>query len=196
MSRINLLPWREAERAERDRRHMSVAAGVVILMGMVVYYSHVLTNNLIEQQTVRNDFLDKEIAVLDKKIEEIETLESEKSQLLARRDVIQQLQTSRPEVVHIVDELAVTLPEGAFYTSIKQQDKAFSLEGIAQSNARVSTLMHNLDAASWLENPTLDVIETSEKNATRLTRFSLRVTQKMQKEPGSKADTTIAKTMP
>lgn len=193
MSRINLLPWREAKRKERERRHISVAVGALVLMGVIVYYAHILTNDLIELQTARNDFLDKEIAFLDKKIEEIKTLEDEKSQLLARMDVIQQLQTSRPEIVHVVDELVMTLPEGAHYTSIKQQEKAFSLEGIAQSNARVSTLMRNLEAAAWLENPTLDIIETSDKNATRLTRFSLKVNQKQQQDPSVNPEATVAK---
>ena len=114
---------------------------------------------------------------MDVKIKEIQSLDTQRSNLLARMNIIQQLQTSRPLTVHLMDELIKNLPEGVYYTTAKMQGTALTLEGIAQSNARVSALMKNLDDSPWLENSVLDLIETNEKDQVRTTRYTLRVTQ-------------------
>ena len=178
MTYINLLPWREARRKEREREFAVMAGGTAVLVAVIVFYAHIQINGMIENQEARNSLLTQETAALDKQISEIKSLEAEKSRLLARMNVIQDLQLSRPEVVHLFGELATTLPEGVHYTAIKQQDAVLTVGGVAQSNARVSTLMRNLENSPWLEKPVLDVIETTEKDKARTTRFILRVNQK------------------
>lgn len=178
MTRINLLPWREARRKERERQFISTALGALLLMGAIIFYAHIYVGQLTDHQDARNAFLAEGIAEFDRKIAEIKTLETEKTRLLARMSIIQQLQSSRPMSVHLVNELAKTLPEGIYYTSVKHEGASLTLEGIAQSNARVSSLMRNLEASPWLENPVLEVIETKEENAARTTRYTLRVQQR------------------
>ena len=139
------------------------------------------TNGLVGQNE-RNDYLSNEIAGLDKKIEAIQNLDSERQALLARMQIIQQLQASRPEIVHLFDEIVQTLPEGVFYTKILQKGRGLSLEGVAQSNARVSTLMRNLEASDWLERPVLDEIVRKDKGGSgtgllRLSDFKLKAGQ-------------------
>lgn len=188
MAHINLLPWREARRKEREREFAVMAGGAAALAAVIIVYLHVQIGGMIETQESRNSVLTQEIAALDKAIGEINTLEAEKARLLARMEVIQDLQLSRPEIVHLFSELATTLPEGVHYTRVRQQGVALTLDGIAQSNARVSTLMRNLENSPWLEKPALDVIETSEKDKARTTRFVLRVSQKPGSERKAAAD--------
>lgn len=176
-TRINLLPWREARRKESERQFMSIAVGAVVLTLVIIAYAHIHIAALISSQEGRNQLLNQEIAQLDTKIKEIQSLDTQRSNLLARMNIIQQLQTSRPLTVHLMDELIKNLPEGVYYTNAKMSGSALTLEGIAQSNARVSALMKNLDDSPWLENPVLDVIETNEKDKVRTTRYTLRVTQ-------------------
>lgn len=179
MTRINLLPWRETQRKERERRFASISLGSLALMAALIFYAHLHIGKLIDQQTVRNEFLSQQITVLDQQINEIKALESEKARLLARMGIIQELQRSRPESVHLVDELVTTLPEGVYYTQVRLQGSTLALEGVAQSNARVSQLMRNLENSPWLENPVLDVIKTSEEGEAegRVSRYTLRVSQ-------------------
>ena len=178
MTQINLLPWREARRKEREREFAVMAGGASVLAAIIVFYVHLQISGIIDNQEARNSFLAQETAALDKEIIEIKNLSAEKARLLARMNVIQDLQLSRPEIVHLFSELAATLPEGVHYTAIKQQGAVLTVGGIAQSNARVSTLMRNLENSPWLEKPVLDVIETTEKDKARTTRFVLRVSQK------------------
>ena len=144
----------------------------------------------IDFQNERNAFLEQQIAALDKKIKEIQELDREKARLLARMRIIQQLQSSRPEIVHLVDSIVKTLPEGVFYTRIKQTARAFSLQGVAQSNARVSSLMRQLEASEWFENPNLVEIKAVPQPAKagtssdiRLSNFNLTVNQSVKKKP-------------
>lgn len=190
MTHINLLPWREARRKEREREFTVMAGGATVLAAVIVFYVHIQISGMIENQEARNNLLTQETTALDKKISEIKSLEAEKSRLLARMSVIQDLQLSRPGVVHLFGELATTLPEGVHYTTIKQQDAALTVGGIAQSNARVSTLMRNLENSPWLEKPVLDVIETTEKDKARTTRFILRANQKQSDSRKAAAETT------
>ena len=178
MARINLLPWREERSKEREREFTVMVGGAIVLVAVIVFYVHIQISGLIGNQEGRNGFLTQETTALDKQIGEIRDLEAEKSRLLARMNVIQDLQLSRPEIVYLFSELATTLPDGVHYASIKQQGGALTVGGIAQSNARVSTLMRNLETSPWLENPVLDVIETTEKDKARTTQFTLRASQK------------------
>lgn len=182
MPRINLLPWREELRKQRQKEFGIMAGLAVVLMAAVVALAHMQIAAMIEYQDRRNEFLEQEIAKLDKKIKEIRELEKEKENLLARMRIVEQLQTSRPEVVHLFDEMVTSLPEGVYLTSLKQTGRLVNLQGFAQSNARVSSFMRKLEASPWLKNPDLKEIraEVNKANAgseVRLSKFSLDVSQ-------------------
>jgi type IV pilus assembly protein PilN len=181
MARINLLPWREAERKRRLRELAAVAAaGLVatLLLGLAVHF-HI--EGLISNQQSRNQFLRNEISKLNKQIREIRDLELTKEKLLARMNVIQQLQVSRPEVVHLFDEMVVRIPEGVYLTKATQGGRSVVVEGRAQSNARVSEFMRNIAASDWIGGPLLMVIENKEKTGTGMNHFRLRFHQRSAK---------------
>ncbi|HFQ91400.1 MAG TPA: pilus assembly protein PilN [Chromatiales bacterium] len=175
MTCINLLPWREARRKEQQRQFFTIAGAAAILMGVIVLYIHMHIGGLIDNQNSRNNYLEKEIAQLDKKISEIKTLKTEKKKLLARMNIIQQLQTRRPEIVHMFDDLVRSVPPGIYLTRAQQQDTSVVFEGVAQSNARVSSFMRNLDGSDWYENPRLEVIKAEDSGQVRTSHFVLRV---------------------
>jgi type IV pilus assembly protein PilN len=181
-TRINLLPWREMRRKEQDRQLLSIGVGAWILMGLIIFYAHLHVTGLIENQQKRNEFLDKEIKKVEEEIKEIRELQAARSALLARMRVIQQLQMDRTQVVHLFDELVRKLPEGVYFTTLKQAGQTITLTGIAQSNARVSALMRNLDGSDWFANPDLDVINVKPKGSDRVSEFTLRVNQKVKTE--------------
>lgn len=160
MPRINLLPWREAERKRRRQEFIFGAVGAVLVAGLLTLVVNWQFDSAINQQNARNRVLKNEIASLDQQITEILGLEQQKQRLLARMEVIEQLQRSRPEVVHLFDQLVRTLPEGVYLTSVKQTDKRIQLNGVAQSSTRVSTYMRNIDGSEWLADPALEVVET------------------------------------
>ena len=182
MTRLNLLPWRDQRRKEQDRQLLSIAVGVWILMGLVIFYAHLHVSGLIENQQKRNEFLDKETKKLDEEIKEIKELQAARAALLARMRVIQQLQADRTLVVHLFDDLVRKVPEGVYITSFKQAAPLITLTGNAQSNARVSALMRNLDASDWYAKPDLDVINVKTKGSDRVSEFTLRVSQKVTLE--------------
>ena len=182
MTRLNLLPWRDLRRKEQDRQLLSIAVGVWILMGLVIFYAHLHVSGLIENQQKRNEFLDKETKKLDEEIKEIKELQAARAALLARMRVIQQLQLDRTQVVHLFDDLVRKMPEGVYLTSLKQAGPLITLTGNAQSNARVSALMRNLDASDWYTKPDLDVINIKTKGNDRVSEFTLRVNQKIKLE--------------
>ncbi|HUO79416.1 MAG TPA: PilN domain-containing protein [Steroidobacteraceae bacterium] len=177
MPRINLLPWRQQERAKRQKEFGLAAVGAVIAAASVTLFTAWGYNWAIERQHERNELLKTEIAELDKQITEILGLEAQKQRLVARMDIITRLQRSRPEVVHVFDQLARTLPDGVYLTSVKQNDKRLELKGIAQSSTRVSTFMRNIEASPWLTNPELQVVETMKTGGTG-SEFTLFATQK------------------
>ena len=181
-TRLNLLPWRDLRRKEQDRQLLSIAVGVWILMGLVIFYAHLHVSGLIENQQKRNEFLDKETKKLDEEIKEIRELQAARAALLARMRVIQQLQLDRTQVVHLFDDLVRKMPEGVYLTTLKQAGPIITLTGNAQSNARVSALMRNLDASDWYTKPELDVINVKTKGNDRVSEFTLRVNQKVQLE--------------
>lgn len=177
MTRINLLPWRERDRKKLQREFASIAGGASVLMLLIIAYVHLHMAALVSDQNARNDFLNKEITLVDEKITEIKTLEDEKQKLLTRMDVIQQLQTRRPEIVHLFDEFVRHVPEGVYLTEITQSGEEIKISGVAQSNATVSSFMRNLDESEWLSDPKLEVIEANVKERVRTSTFTLHVKQ-------------------
>lgn len=159
MARINLLPWRDKLRKERQRQFVVALIGAVVLTGAGVWFVHQYVNELIAYQNNRNGKLQREISAADRKIQEIRQLEKRKADLLARMEIIERLQASRPEAVHVFDELVQTIPEGTFLTKFTYKGKAITLTGGAQSNARVSTYMRNLESSPWFSDPRLFQIQ-------------------------------------
>ena len=167
MPRINLLPWRESER-KRKRQEFFLALGAgVATAALVVLLGQWQMSASIQHQEGRNTFLTNEIAELDKQIEEINGLDAQKQRLLARMEIIETLQRSRPEIVHVFDEIVRILPEGVYLTYLKQTGTKFELRGIAQSSTRVSTFMRNIDSSEWLSDPALQIVQTRGKDATQ-----------------------------
>jgi type IV pilus assembly protein PilN len=161
MPRINLLPWREGQRKERKLAFLVALGVAAIAAGITAFAAYLMYGSMIESQQSRNDKLRVEIKTLDKQIEEINDLETAKQRFIARMDIIEKLQRSRPEIVHVFDEIVRTLPEGVYLTVVKQTDKRLKFEGVAQSSTRVSSFMRNLDGSQWLRNPELEVVQTS-----------------------------------
>src|ERR1700728_3086807 len=161
MPRINLLPWREDQRKERKLAFM-VALGVAAIAAIVTTFAvYLMFDSMISGQERRNAMLTAQIKKLDKQIEEINDLESSKQKFIARMEIIEKLQRSRPEIVHVFDEIVRTLPDGVYLTGVKQTEKKFKFEGVAQSSTRVSSFMRNIDGSDWLRNPELEVVQTT-----------------------------------
>lgn len=179
-TRLNLLPWREIRRKEQDRQLLTVAAGAWVLMVLAVFYAHLHVTHLIDDQNRRNQFLKGEIAKVEKEIKEIREIKKQRQALIARMNVIYQLQGARTQIVHVFDDLVRKLPEGVYFRSLKERGKHYTLNGIAQSNARVSALMRNLDSSDWFANPNLDIINVREKGGDRVSTFRLQVNQQVK----------------
>ncbi len=186
MARINLLPWREELRKEQQRQFLTIMGLSAVLMILIILAVHIQYANLINIQNQRNQFLTAQIAEVDAQIKEIEKLERDKQSLQARISVIQQLQGNRPEIVHLFDEIARILPQGLYLKSIEQKGKTITIVGYAQSNARVSAFMRNIEASDWLDKPVLDVIKLANKDENDSREFSLRCVQ-VNKSAGNKS---------
>lgn len=176
MARINLLPWRAERRKQRQKEFgimlaLSALGAVLLSFIIISYYS-----GQISGQNERNAFLREQITEVDKKITEIEELDKKKAKLLARKEVIEQLQSNRSQMVHLFDSLVRTIPDGAVLTSIKQDESQLTLEGKAQSNARVSTYMRNLEGSGWMTKPDLSIIEAKGDDKGLPYQFILTVT--------------------
>ena len=175
MARINLLPWR-AERRKQRQKEFGVMLGVAAVAAVVLSFLIVtFYNGQISGQNERNAFLTEQITQLDKQIVEIEELDKKKAKLLARKEVIEQLQANRSQMVHLFDSLVRTIPDGVALTSIKQDDVILTLEGRAQSNARVSTYMRTLEGSGWMTNPDLSIIEAKGDDKGLPYEFKLQV---------------------
>jgi type IV pilus assembly protein PilN len=177
MPRINLLPWREEERKKRQTDFMiamgaSFVAGVIVVAGTIFAYSQ-----MIAHQQDRNARLEAEIVELEKSIAEIDGLERQKERLLARMEIIEQLQRSRPEIVHLFDEITRQLPEGVYLTGMRQNGSAVEVMGIAQSSTRVSALMRQVDSSEWLTDPGVIKVETTETGPSRQAEFVVNLKQ-------------------
>jgi len=192
MPRINLLPWREAER-KRKRQEFGVGAVAALLGAALVYFVfNWQMQSAIDEQASRNAYLNEQIKELDKQIAEILDLEEQKKRLQARITVIEQLELSRPEIVHVFDQLVRTTPDGIYLTSVKQTDRKIELQGIAQSSTRVASYMRNIDSSEWLKDPALQILET--KGATDAgSQFTLNATQENPgAAPAQNADANAA----
>jgi len=173
MAHINLLPWREELRQQRKQEYLTLlgicaAIAVVVFLGIRMHFKE-----RIEYQESRNAYIQQEISRLDKKIQEIQELEKEKARLLARMKAIETLQTSRPVIVHVFDEMVSTLSDGIVIRSITQQDAKLTIQGQAQSNGSVSNYMRNIEASAWLTNPNLNVIQSRAGDGTKQNDFTL-----------------------
>jgi type IV pilus assembly protein PilN len=166
MPRINLLPWRAEERKEKKLAFVVAIMGATVASLVAAFGAYMMLNAMIDSQLQRNARLKDEIKLLDKQIEEINSLESAKQKFIARMEIIEKLQRSRPEIVHVFDEIVKQLPEGVYLTSVKQTNKMLKFEGVAQSSTRVSTFMRNIDASEWLQKPSLDIIENKQGQTT------------------------------
>jgi type IV pilus assembly protein PilN len=173
MPRINLLPWREEQRKERKLGFLVAIGGGTIAALVAAGGVYMMFGSMIDSQDSRNEMLRVEIKQLDKQIEEINNLESAKQKFIARMEIIEKLQRSRPEIVHLFDEIVRQLPEGVYLTSVKQQEKRLKFEGVAQSSTRVSAFMRNIDGSEWLKNPDLEVVETKNNSAIPGSSFTL-----------------------
>jgi type IV pilus assembly protein PilN len=160
MPRINLIPWREAERKQKRQEFAVGAVGALVLAAAIAFAVDLQMGSAISHQNERNQYLKDQISELDKQIAEILDLEQQKQRLVARMQVIDQLERSRAEVVHLFDQLVKTVPDGIYLTSIKQADRKIELKGITQSSTRVSNYMRNIDASEWMTDPTLAILET------------------------------------
>ncbi|MBY0437025.1 MAG: PilN domain-containing protein [Burkholderiales bacterium] len=175
MIRVNLLPHREMKRAAQQRSFIVAAVAMVALGAGVIFLVHGVLASKIEGQQARNQFLDQQIASLDKQIEEIRRLREQTQQLLARKRVVETLQSNRAEVVQLFDQIARQLPDGIYLRNIKQTGTKVNIIGYAQSNARVSTLLRNLESSPWLDNATLVEIKAATVSSQRLNEFNLNV---------------------
>jgi type IV pilus assembly protein PilN len=172
-ARINLLPHR-AERRNRARKHFFTLAGfAAVFGGVIVFAVHTFYAERISTQEGRNTFLKSEIGKLDKEIAEINKLKDEIQALLARKAIIETLQADRAQTVHLLDELVRQTPEGVYLKSLTQKGLRVQIGGYAQSNARVSTLMRNIESSPWLENPVLVEIKAASVDKRRVSEFNL-----------------------
>jgi type IV pilus assembly protein PilN len=178
MPAINLLPWREAERLKRQR-DFGVAVGGAMVSGIaVIMLTMFVYAQMISMQNGRNDRLTDEIAELEKSIEKIDGLERQKERLLARMEIIEQLQKSRPEIVHLFDELSRQLPAGVYLTGMKQTGSRVEIRGIAQSSTRVSALMRQIAASTWMTDPEVERVETKQTEGSRQSEFVVYLKQR------------------
>jgi type IV pilus assembly protein PilN len=166
MPRINLLPWREEQRRERKLAFLVALGGATIAAVVTAFVAYLLMGSMVDAQQRRNTMLAGEIKQLDKQIEEINDLESAKQRFIARMEIIEKLQRSRPQIVHLFDEIVRTLPDGVYLTSVKQTDKRLKFTGVAQSSTRVSAFMRNIDGSEWLKDPELEVVESGKEKTT------------------------------
>ena len=176
--RVNLLPHRE-ERRKAQRKHLGILAGMVAALAVaIVVLIHGVIAGYIGVQADRNTFLKKENASLDKEIDEIKKLQGEIAALLARKQVIERLQTDRAQVVYLLDQLVRQVPDGVYMKTIRQQGRKISLNGYSQSNARVSTLMRNISSSPYVENPALIEIKAVTVSGKRVSEFTLNMNLK------------------
>ena len=184
MSRINLLPWREARRKALQTQFYTTLLLVAIVAGLVWYGAHLHHKALIDLDNYRISYVAEQIAAVDEKIKEIEELEREKARLLSRMRAIEQLQGNRPLIVRLFDELITSLPEGVSVTQISQSGSSITINGLAQSNARISSFMRNLESSEWLASPNLQIIQESGAAGNRpINSFTLTFTQVIPAAP-------------
>lgn len=181
MIRVNLLPHRQIRRETRQREFGLMALFSAIAAAAIIFLGYTFINSQTDAQAARNVRLDTAIAALDKEIADIKDLKDKISTMLERKQVVENLQTNRSQSVIVLDELSRQLPEGMYFKSIKQQGGSISIEGIADTNARVATLVRNLSTSNWLEAPNLVEIKSVQVNTLKQNAFTLNVNIKVPK---------------
>ncbi len=185
---INLLPWREELRQEQKKQFSVLTVLLMTLAGFIVLLMYVQMSAKIDYQLSRNQFVGAEIAKLDEEIAEIRDLKKVRRSLVERMEVIQDLQRSRPSIVHLFTEIVSTVPNGVYLLSLTQSGSKLLMNGEAESNARVSTYMRNLSNSEWLKDPNLTVIEIEDIKVNRISAFTLTV---KQTSPGTNEDEVV-----
>ncbi len=175
MIRINLLPHRQLKREQR-KKQMAVGAGIAVAIGLVVgLLGHTYLSGRVDTQRMRNAYLAEETKKLDAQIEKIKAIKEQTADLMARKQVVEGLQTNRAESVHLIDQLVRQLPEGVWIKTVKQTGQVVNIVGYAQTNGRISTLMRNLDSSEWLEKPELVEIKAVALNNNPISEFGMNV---------------------
>ena len=175
--KINLLPWREQRREDKKREFLQVLAGVAVLAGAITFGVDRFYNSAIDTQASRNTYLQKEITVLEGRIQEIQQLQTKRQELLARMQVIQSLQGNRPIIVRVFDELARQLADRVFYTDLRLQAGKLDIQGVAESNNRISSQLRNFDESEWFKNPNVRAINAQPAFGPQAAAFTLTVLQ-------------------
>ena len=188
MTQINLLPWREEQRQEQKKQFVLMAVMTCILSAAIVGLIHFQMQAKIDYQLSRNNFLTDEIAKVDEEIKEISELQKVRRSLIERMEVIQDLQGSRPSIVHLFTEIVSSVPNGVYLKALEQQGSNLRINGEAESNARVSTYMRNLQSSAWLKDPNLTIIEIEDKTVNRISTFTLTVKQTSPNATGEEGD--------
>lgn len=187
MAKINLRPWREELRAEKQKRFVATLLGAAIVAAGLVFLWKTDMDNRIAYQESRNDYIEAASRQLDSQIEEIEKLRDKREELLARMEVIQDLQGKRPVIVRVFDELVRTLPEGLFYTELSKEKERLAIEGMAESNSRISSLMRNFERSEWFSSPNLTNVAAADDRRAGYSAFDLTVNQTTP-EPEEESD--------
>lgn len=175
MANINLLPWREEQRRERNRVTMFMCGAMLVVACLVVFVANLIMGGRIDHQEQRNAYMQGEIDSLAKVIKEIDDLKNKRDALLVRQEVIQNLQENRAQIVHVFDDLVSKLPKGVYYDSINKKDGKLNIAGKAQSNARVSALMRSLDASDWFRNAALQVVDVVDQDGALVSKFDVNI---------------------
>lgn len=177
MARINLLPWREQLREQRKQQFVATLIGMVMLGAALIFIGDQVFSSLINEQLSRNSFIERENQALDARIKEIQELRQKRQELIERTKVIQDLQGNRPITSHVFDQLARTIPEGVYFTAVRLTGKHISIEGAAESNNLISSLMRRQDASDWLALPSLAEVKALELDGQDASQFKLTVQQ-------------------
>jgi type IV pilus assembly protein PilN len=188
ITQINLLPWREEQRQELKKQFVVTAVVTCVFAAAIVGLIHFQMQAKIDYQLSRNTFMTNEIAKVDEEIKEIKELQKVRRSLIERMEVIQDLQGSRPSIVHLFTEIVSSVPNGVYLQSLTQKGSNLNITGEAESNARVSTYMRNLQASAWLKDPNLTVIEVEDKTVNRISTFTLTVKQTSPNAAGEESD--------
>lgn len=180
--KINLLPWREELREQKKQEFVQVLVVVLLVAGAIVFGFDRYYNDAIDNQNARNNFLNKEISVLEGRIAEIKQLQQKRNELLARMQVIQELQGNRPIIVRLFDELARQLTDRVFYNSVRMNEKNLNIEGVAESNNRISSQLRNFDESVWFDKPNVTAINANQNYGPQASTFTLSVEQSAPKK--------------
>lgn len=184
MARINLRPWREELRAEKQKQFVVMILGAVIIGAGLVFLWKTDVDNRIAYQQSRNAYIETASKELDKQIKEIENLKRQRDELLARMQVIQDLQGKRPVIVRVFDELVRTLPDGLYYTDLKRTGERVDIVGMAESNSRISNLMRQFEESDWFTNPNLSNVAAADSRRAGYSQFNLSVQQRTPEPEG------------